>query len=232
MSTQAINWAPYRGAAAVQRALDMVGKGYGAGWCQKFTNEIFQTGAVGDYDGDGAADAVDGWRKAQDRGKVVPADKIGKLSSIPAGVMLYWSGGSRGYGHAAVSVGGGNMVSTDLPTAGVVGKVPIGMAAQRWGLTFLGYVTVEGNGHTLVAVTEQTKAKAGDKRGTIYVVTARSGLYARKSPGGAHIKRGGHNLVRPAGFSLRIVDTKTVDGERWGHGSGGAWYAMQYLRKR
>lgn len=219
----ATNWAPYHGSTATKRALNMVGKSYGVGWCQKFTNEIFQTGSVGDWDGDGDADAVDGWNKAKAHGNVVPASKISKLSTIPAGVMLYWSGGSRGYGHAAVGVGGGKMVSTDLPTTGRVGKVAISMAHDRWGLTFLGYVTVEGNGHTLV----QPSSTADTSKGTIYVVTTKAGLRARKTP-----KTGAVVKTRPSGFSLRIMSTKTVDGESWGLASGGLWYAMRYLKKR
>src|SRR3954464_14724148 len=84
------------GAAA--RARGQVGHSYPVGWCQKFTNEEFGTGSVGDWDGDGDADAIDGWRKAEDKGVVVEADKIKNLHRIPAGTMVYWSGGSHGHG--------------------------------------------------------------------------------------------------------------------------------------
>lgn len=225
----ATTWATYHGTTAVKRALNMVGKSYGVGWCQKFTNEIFQTGSVGDYDGDGDADAIDGWKKAVAHGKVVKAAKIKKLADIPAGVMLYWSGGGRGYGHAAVGVGGGNMVSTDLPTSGRVGKVPISRAHTQWGLTFLGYVMTEGNGHVLV---QTPPKKAETTKGAIYIVTSKTGLIARKAANGDVVKRDGHTLVRPPGFSLRIVDTKNAGGRSWSRGSSGLWYATQYLKKR
>lgn len=156
--TPAVKMAPYPGPVAVDRALAMVGKPYGVGWCQKFTNEIFGTGPVGDFDKDNDADAVDGWKAAKANGKVVTADKINKLTDIPAGVMLYWTGGSHSYGHAAVAVGNGQMVSTDLPTSGKVGKVPITAAHDNWGLTFAGYVLVEGNGYTLLPATTAPKA--------------------------------------------------------------------------
>jgi len=142
-------YAPHTATSAVARALAYVGKAYPVGMCQKWTNEIFGTGAVGDWDGDRDADAVDGWKKALAKGKVVKAASIKSLDDIPAGRMLYWSGGSRGFGHAAVSIGNGQIASTDAPTSGRVGKVAIDWVRQRWGLTFLGYVEVEGNGYTL-----------------------------------------------------------------------------------
>jgi len=140
--------APYPGAKAVARAKSHIGRRAFSGMCQAFTVTMFGTGAVGDYDGDGDADAVDGWRKAVARGKVVHASQISDYSKIPAGVALYWSGGSRGYGHAAVSVGGGQMVTTDASAGGVIGQRPIrGWWARSH--RFLGYVLVEGNGYTL-----------------------------------------------------------------------------------
>jgi cell wall-associated NlpC family hydrolase len=204
--------------AATTRALSQVGHSYPVGWCQKFTNEEFGTGSVGDWDGDGDADAMDGWEKAEAKGIVVAADKINNLDQIPAGTMLYWSGGSHGHGHAAVSVGDGEMVSTDLPTAGRIGKVPISLVEQQWGLTFLGYVIKEGNGHTLITP---------EPEGTIQVVTTAKGLNARTSP-----KTGSVVTVRPPGTSIRVVKTKTVDGQQWAQGSHGLWYAAKYLQKR
>lgn len=141
--------APYNGKTAVNRALDWVGKSYNVGYCQKFTNEVFQTGAVGDWDGDQSADAEDGWKKGKANGKAVEASKINNLKDIPAAVMLYWTGGSNDHGHAAVGIGNGQMVSTDLPTSGKIGKVSISTAHDTWGLTFAGYLTIEGNGYDL-----------------------------------------------------------------------------------
>lgn len=165
-------YAPNAGAAAVKRAMDFVGKPYPVGWCQKFTNEIFQTGPVGDWDGDNAADAEDGWKKASKDGQVVPADKIKFMTDIPAGVMLYWLGGSADHGHAAVSVGDGMMVSTDLPNSGLIGKVPITLAHDRWGLTFAGFVIQEGNGYFLIDPDEPLanhfRVEAGPNRGSTY----------------------------------------------------------------
>lgn len=143
-------YAPHTSTEAIARAQSWVGKSYPVGWCQKWVvAEIFGTGAVGDWDGDGAADAEDGWKKAVRNGKVVTAAQIPDINKIPAGLACYWTGGRGDYGHAAVTAGNGFIYSTDLPTSGKVGKVPLTAPRTQWGLTFLGYVLVEGNGYTL-----------------------------------------------------------------------------------
>lgn len=143
-------YAPHTSSEAIVRAQGWVGRSYPMGWCQKWTaTEIFGTGGVGDWDGDGAADAEDGWKKAVRNGKVVTAAQISDINQIPAGLSCYWTGGRGDYGHAAVTAGGGFIYSTDLPTSGKVGKVPLTAPRTQWGLTFLGYVLVEGNGYTL-----------------------------------------------------------------------------------
>jgi hypothetical protein len=226
--------AKYSGKAAVDRALAMVGKSYPVGWCQKFTNEIFQTGAVGDWDGDRSADAEDGWKKAAAKGKVVRANSIKNLASIPAATMLFWTGGSGDHGHAVVSVGNGQMVSTDLPTSGKIGKVSINMARDRWGLKFEGYATTEGNGFDLGAYGGNLGGGTVNtvKPGAIHTVNTKAGLYARKSPNGPNVIRNGKKLVRPHGFSVRVVKTQNSGGRSWAQGSGGLWYASQYLKKK
>jgi hypothetical protein len=143
----AVKYAPRTSTAAIARAKSWVGRSYPRGWCQKWTaSVIFGTGGVGDWDRDRAADAEDGWKAAKVK---VPASKIRSYNDIPAGVALYWSGGSGDHGHASVSAGGGDTYSTDLPYMGRVGRVAISEVRRRWRLTFLGYVTVEGNGYTL-----------------------------------------------------------------------------------
>jgi hypothetical protein len=143
-------YAPHTSSSAIARAKAWIGKTYPAGWCQRWVvAEIFGTGGVGDFDGDRAADAEDGWKAAAARGRVVPASQIRDYADIPAGVACYWTGGSSDHGHAAVSAGGGSIYSTDLPTSGRIGKVALSEVHRRWGLTFAGYVLVTGNGYTL-----------------------------------------------------------------------------------
>jgi hypothetical protein len=61
----------------------------------------------------------------------------------PANVPVFWSGGSQGYGHVAVSLGKINgvnkIVSTDIGGAGTVSICDLTDIHARWGLTFLGW---------------------------------------------------------------------------------------------
>lgn len=112
------------------------------GLCMMFTRMMYGVPAVGDYDGDGDADAVDGWKSA--KRKHPTKDPY----EIPRGVPVFWSGGRNGYGHAAISVGGGQMWSTDIVHAGRVDLAPIAEVRRKWGLELLGW-TEDINGVTL-----------------------------------------------------------------------------------
>jgi len=76
-------------------------------------------------------DAATAWKHALDRHK---GDR-----EPPRGAMVYWLGGSKGYGHIAVSVGGLLVRSTDVPTGGKIGTVPVAWFEQHWGLTYGGW---------------------------------------------------------------------------------------------
>lgn len=143
----AIKYAP-NASKARQTALGWVGRKYPPGWCLRFQAlEIFKVPGVGDFDRDGHADAEDYWKAAITRGEVVRTSDPAK---IPAGVMIMWTDpGRNDYGHAAYSLGDGEMVSTDLPNSGRVGRVKISEATRRWGHKLEGYVLVDGNGFTL-----------------------------------------------------------------------------------
>jgi hypothetical protein len=78
----------------------------------------------------GSPDAIAAWNKS----KLRVHD-----TKPPRGYPVYWSGGSHGHGHAAISAGDGSIYSTDLPQTGKVGLVPIGEPHRRWGLTYLGW---------------------------------------------------------------------------------------------
>lgn len=103
------------------------------GWCAVFTRTAFGAPAIGDFDGDGAADAEDVWKAAKHKHPTSnPAD-------IPRGVPVFWSGGSADNGHAAVSAGNGLMWSTDIKRAGQVDLVPIDDVRRKWGMKLLGW---------------------------------------------------------------------------------------------
>lgn len=80
----------------------------------------------------GAPTAIAAWR-------AVPSDKRHNWYTPPAGVPVFWSGGSHGAGHVALSLGGGEVRSTDIRGRGTVATVSIDTIAKVWGLTYLGW---------------------------------------------------------------------------------------------
>ena len=100
-------------------------------YCARWTRSQFGVAALGDFDGDGAADAEDMWKAAVLRHPGDPAP--------PPGVPVYYGGGSQDNGHAAVSVGGGLIRSTDARGAGRVGTVPLDFPTSAWGMPYLGW---------------------------------------------------------------------------------------------
>jgi hypothetical protein len=57
----------------------------------------------------------------------------------PAGLPVYWRSSRQPHGHAALSVGGGRVRSTDWPIKGRVSEVAMSELERAWGLTYLGY---------------------------------------------------------------------------------------------
>lgn len=156
----------------VDRALAQVGKRYPRGWCLRWAASMFGVPGVGDWDHDKANDAEDFWKAAVAKGQVIQTSDPKK---IPAGSMVMWVGGSGDHGHAAVALGGGRMVSTDLPKMDAIGEVDIALVHERWGLKLVGAILVDGNGYIL-------KKPSGPKALKRYRVTAESGLRARSAP--------------------------------------------------
>jgi len=76
-------------------------------------------------------DAATAWAHTHDR-------HPGALDP-PRGALAYWTGGSQGYGHIAVSVGGGKVRSTDAGGWGYVATVPLSWVHNHWGLPFAGW---------------------------------------------------------------------------------------------
>jgi len=76
-------------------------------------------------------DAATAWAHTHDR-------HPGALDP-PRGALAYWTGGSHGYGHIAVSVGNGRIRSTDAGGAGRVATVPLAWVRNTWGLPYAGW---------------------------------------------------------------------------------------------
>lgn len=122
----------YNREEVAQRAEAAAGRPNTPGMCQAWTRGIIGVHAVGDVDGDGDADAVDGWKSE-------PAALRKSDRNPPRGVPVAWSGGSRGFGHRAVSLGNGMIASTDANGTGRVGIVPLSWVEKTWGMTYLGW---------------------------------------------------------------------------------------------
>ena len=107
------------------------------GTCQMWTRNIFGAESAGDRDRDGDADAVDGWLSEP------PSHRHPGDRNPPRGVPVAFSGGSRGFGHRAVSLGGGKIRSTDMTSsgykAGVVGTTTIAQIERSMGVRYLGW---------------------------------------------------------------------------------------------
>lgn len=56
-----------------------------------------------------------------------------------AGAAVFWTGGSHGYGHVALSAGGGKVWTTDIAGAGRVSLEDIATIHNRWGLRYVGW---------------------------------------------------------------------------------------------
>lgn len=107
------------------------------GTCQLVTRSWYASASVGDVDKDGDADAVDGW-KSEPKKYQHPGDR-----NAPLGAPVAFSGGSKGYGHRAISLGNGKLRSTDMSNgkyaAGKVGVATIEQVEKAMGVTYLGW---------------------------------------------------------------------------------------------
>lgn len=102
--------------------------------CAATVRGFFGLSALGDYDGDGAADAEDMWRAAQSKHRAGTADG----DNPPDGVPVYYLGGSADNGHIGVAYGG-MLRSTDGGTAGRMGTVPLNYPETAWGHKYVGW---------------------------------------------------------------------------------------------
>lgn len=106
--------------------------------CQLVTRGWFNAPSVGDFDGDGAADAEDGWKSE-------PLSARHGDRNPPAGVPVSYLGGSRDNGHRAISLGNGKIRSTDAGGSGVTATVDLAWPERTWGLKYVGWSeTIDG----------------------------------------------------------------------------------------
>lgn len=120
------------------------------GTCQKTVRGWYDAPSAGDRDKDGDADAVDGWLSEPVKSRH-PGDR-----NPPIGVPLAFGGGSKGYGHRAMTVAAAGIRSTDMfgnryksgVTSTVIGKNmsdAIAIIERSMGVHYLGWSpTIDG----------------------------------------------------------------------------------------
>lgn len=215
------------GSKLVDAAKDLKGKKLYSEACQSFCVLTAGTGAQGNFNADGDADAVDGWKKAKSKGKVV---KTPKIKDVPAGTFAYWTGGSHGFGHAAITIGGGKIISTDAPTWGKIGEVSIDWIATNWrnNLKFVGYVVNDGDGHQMVDKKAVKRPKVKEKALKARWTVTATKLNGRDfpSPTWGHVR-----VVRDKGFTIASVAKAVVGGKTWVRTVHNTWYAAEFLKR-
>lgn len=106
------------------------------GSCQRWTREQYGAASAGDVDRDGDADAVDGW--LSEPSKYRHTDR-----HPPRGAPVAFHGGSHGYGHRAISLGNGQVRSTDMTSSayspGHVGTTTIDQIERHMGVHYTGW---------------------------------------------------------------------------------------------
>jgi len=118
--------APRHWRKAIKTAASYVssGKTVTPGYCLRETRQYYGVPAV--YPA-----AKDSLQDALNKGK---AYRIRNWSKVPRGAIVYWRGGGSQYGHIAISIGKGRVISTDWPT-GRYGRVHGATLMRSWGYT-------------------------------------------------------------------------------------------------
>lgn len=122
-----------------------------SGLCLKYVRTWLEIGSK-------EASAAKAWAAAK--------NKHAKDPNPPAGVPVFWTGGSQGYGHIALSVGNGKCRSTDVPGGGKVGTVDIAWITSHWGQKYEGW-TEDLNGVTIPYAAKAPTNKGAS--GKVYV---------------------------------------------------------------
>ncbi len=65
--------------------------------------------------------------------------RVSSGSKVPRGVFVYWTGGSQGYGHITLSIGGGRCITNDFGRYGYMSVANIDDITRGWGQTLAGW---------------------------------------------------------------------------------------------
>jgi len=97
------------------------------GMCDKWVAQYYG------FASSGYATAITHWNS------ISPSQKHPGDTNAPAGALVFWSGGSTGAGHVALSLGGGKIISTDYPRSGITSTTTIDAISNGWGEHYMGW---------------------------------------------------------------------------------------------
>lgn len=96
------------------------------GYCLQYVRTCFDVGSK-------YYDATTAWENARYKHRTENG------GACPRAVPIWWTGGSSGHGHVALSIGGGMCISTDAAGPGKNARININELTRRWGLNFQGW---------------------------------------------------------------------------------------------
>lgn len=116
---------PEQALAAAKREHDHPTRSW-VGWCLVFVRTMYGIGAK-------HPSAAAAWNASKRKHRTTSS------RDIPRGVPVWWTGGSGGFGHVAISTGSGRCWSTDYARRGKVDHVKIDDITRGWGLRLVGW---------------------------------------------------------------------------------------------
>jgi hypothetical protein len=197
----------YNRSEVVERALAANGSANTPRMCQAWTRAIIGVDAVGDADGDGDADAVDGWVSEPESARHY-FDR-----NPPEGVPVAFSGGTNGFGHRAISIGNGRLVSTDAGGTGIIAIVTIAWIEANWHMKYLGWSSTMSGKIIPTAKQKQSRfdAISWNIRRTTPVANVRGALthmITKRSPDEIYLYEAAHLYGELDGLGYRVYQLK------------------------
>lgn len=199
------------------------------GYCQQQTRQWSGIAAL-------YGDAATAWENTNDRH---PGDR-----HPPRGAHVFWKGGSKGYGHVAMSLGNQQIRSTDAGGSGVVATRHIDWVTQNWGLPYAGWAW-DNNEVTIPHGSSAPPAEEDDVPEYVHVSHGERNIqddewhYCKWTKVHADTR----DVVNPDNYGLKLRDRRyqttltmqvTVEGERIatrtveGYARDGTWHPEEY----
>jgi hypothetical protein len=97
--------------------------------------------------------AAEAWRGAKFK------HPVDSGMQVPRGAPVFWTGGSKGFGHIAIGTGNGRCWSSDAGGAGKTAKVNIDELTDRFNITFQGWAE-DINGVHVFDASKKSKGQA------------------------------------------------------------------------